>query len=55
MKNEPVQLSLFDLDFSDISANKTNANADFPKNHPRKNRKNWMRLDSIRKNMEKKR
>ena len=38
-ENEPVQLSLFDLDFSDISANKTNANADFPKNHPRKNRK----------------
>lgn len=55
-ENEPVQLSLFDLDFSDISANKTNANADFPKKPSPENRKNWMQhLILFAKNMEKKR
>lgn len=54
-ENEPVQLSLFDLDFSDISANKTNANADFPKKpSPEKQKKLDAALDSIRKKYGKK-
>lgn len=54
-ENEPVQLSLFDLDFSDISANKTNANADFPKKpSPEKQKKLDVALDSIRKKYGKK-
>lgn len=54
-ENEPVQLSLFDLDFSDISANKTNANADFPKKpSPEKQKKLDTALDSIRKKYGKK-
>lgn len=54
-ENEPVQLSLFDLDFSDISANKTNATADFPKKpSPEKQKKLDTALDSIRKKYGKK-
>ena len=54
-ENEPVQLSLFDLDFSDTSANKTNANADFPKKpSPEKQKKLDAALDSIRKKSGKK-
>ena len=54
-ENEPVQLSLFDLNFSDTSANKTNANADFPKKpSPEKQKKLDAALDSIRKKYGKK-
>ena len=54
-ENEPVQLSLFDLDFSDISAKKTNAKADFPKKpSPEKQKKLDVALDSIRKKYGKK-
>ena len=54
-ENEPVQLSLFDLDFSDTSANKTNATADFPKKpSPEKQKKLDAALDSIRKKYGKK-
>ena len=54
-ENEPVQLSLFDLNFSDTSANKTNANADFPnKTSTEKQKKLDAALDSIRKKYGKK-
>jgi len=46
---------LFDLNFSDTSANKTNANADFPKKpSPEKQKKLDAALDSIRKKYGKK-
>lgn len=41
-ENEPVQLSLFDLDFPIFLQTKQMPMPIFRKNHPRKNRKNWM-------------
>lgn len=54
-ENEPVQLSLFDLDFSDTSADKTNQSTAFPKKpSPEKQKKLDAALDSIRKKYGKK-